>query len=65
MYFIFDFYSDTVDGTTVRLAMKPTDPDFPFDLESLQLQVLVPANYPTQSPSITVMNSDIPKGFAM
>ncbi|CAO3591214.1 unnamed protein product [Absidia cylindrospora] len=47
---------DTDDGTTVRLAMKPTDPDFPFDLETLQLQIMVPADYPTRSASITVMN---------
>ncbi|KAI8341370.1 hypothetical protein BC941DRAFT_391525 [Chlamydoabsidia padenii] len=52
-------------GTTLRLAMKPTDPDFPFDLDTLQLQMVVPLDYPNQPATITVMNSDIPKGFAI
>ncbi|KAI8093593.1 uncharacterized protein BX664DRAFT_295443 [Halteromyces radiatus] len=57
--------SDSSNGTTVRLAMKPTDPDFPYDLELLQLQMLIPTDYPSQPASIIVMNSDIPKGFAI
>ncbi|KAI9498200.1 hypothetical protein BDB00DRAFT_867846 [Zychaea mexicana] len=48
----------------VRLAFPPSDPDFPFELALLQLQLRVPAKYPKQACSVIVMNADIPKGFA-
>lgn len=49
----------------VRLAIKPTDPDFPFELDSLQIQIYIPKDYPSINCRIQVLNSDIPKGFAM
>ncbi|ORX63125.1 hypothetical protein DM01DRAFT_1403493 [Hesseltinella vesiculosa] len=52
-------------GTTVRFALKPSDPDFPFDLENLLIQLVVPPQYPKQQCTLTIMNPDIPKGFAL
>ncbi|KAI8060798.1 hypothetical protein BC940DRAFT_311371 [Gongronella butleri] len=61
----FKTIQSTDKGTTVRLALPPSDPDFPFDLESLLVQLEVPAAYPRQQCTLTVLNSDIPKGFAL
>jgi hypothetical protein len=44
--------------------MKPTDPDFPYEIEELKCQVIVPAGYPTTAmPHLRVLNKDIPRGF--
>jgi ubiquitin-protein ligase len=56
---------DTEDETIVRLAIKPSDPDFPYEIEALQLQLNIPKDYPKKACSAQVLNSDIPKGFAL
>ncbi|KAG2223792.1 hypothetical protein INT45_001926 [Circinella minor] len=56
--------SENDECTIVRLAFPPSDPDFPFELNMLQLQLRVPARYPKESCTIIVMNANIPKGFA-
>jgi len=45
--------------------LKPSDPDFPFDLDYLELDLRIPASYPVEAPELLVKNSDIPRGFAI
>ncbi|OTA59551.1 hypothetical protein K449DRAFT_435801 [Hypoxylon sp. EC38] len=54
------------DGTTNLLfQLKPSDPDFPFELDYLQCELQVPASYPEKPPILRVKNKDIPRGFAV
>ncbi|TPX64073.1 hypothetical protein SpCBS45565_g06174 [Spizellomyces sp. 'palustris'] len=52
--------SETAQETIVQIDMVPTDPDFPFDLATLQLHIGIPATYPTTPSYITVINPEIP-----
>ncbi|KAI7901731.1 uncharacterized protein BX663DRAFT_513864 [Cokeromyces recurvatus] len=56
--------SDNDRETIIRLSIKPSDPDFPYELDSLKLQLYIPIEYPKSPCSVQVLNSDIPKGFA-
>lgn len=52
----------------ISFVLKPSDPDFPFDLENLKLTLSVPGDYPINKrlrPSITILNQEIPLGFAV
>ena len=53
------------DGDSFFLQLKPTDPDFPFQLEALQCTIIVPFNFPSQPPSLSlkVGNPEIAQGF--
>jgi hypothetical protein len=51
--------------TTLRFQLKPSDPDFPFELEQLDCELQVPASYPKQAPTLLVKNKDIPRGFCI
>ncbi|KAI1472862.1 uncharacterized protein F4812DRAFT_410640 [Daldinia caldariorum] len=54
------------DGTTNLLfRLKPSDPDFPFELDYLECELQVPASYPENPPVLRVKNKDIPRGFAV
>lgn len=54
------------DGTTsLSFRLVPTDPDFPYDLDYLQCEVHVPAEYPREPPILNVRNSNMPRGFAL
>ncbi|CAH2354460.1 hypothetical protein CLIB1423_16S03158 [[Candida] railenensis] len=58
------------EGTAIYISMMfpPADPDFPYDLDILKISLCVPAKYPYDSsisPSIYVLNDDIPRGFAV
>ncbi|RMY81786.1 hypothetical protein D0864_03787 [Hortaea werneckii] len=56
--------ADTVDGITLSLRMKPSDPDFPYEIDDLECELRVPKSYPSSGrPSIQVTNKDIPRGF--
>lgn len=59
------FRADLDDKTTLKFRLTPTDPDFPFDLETgLHCVLNVPVAYPQDGrPSIQVQNSEMPKGF--
>ncbi|KAK2005489.1 hypothetical protein LZ32DRAFT_175519 [Colletotrichum eremochloae] len=58
--------STAADGTTTLLfRIKPSDPDFPFELEHLQCELRVPEAYPDAAPVLRVQNSDIPRGFSI
>ncbi|KAF1803603.1 hypothetical protein FB192DRAFT_1279251, partial [Mucor lusitanicus] len=61
----FRLVSENKDETIVRLAIKPSDPDFPYEIDALQLQLTIPRDYPKASCKVQVLNSDIPKGFAI
>ena len=57
------------DGTALVFSFRPSDPDFPFTLERLHCELLVPGTYPdcgTEGPpTLRVTNSDMPRGFAI
>ncbi|KAI7285784.1 hypothetical protein KC345_g1535 [Hortaea werneckii] len=56
--------AETEDGTTLSLRMKPSDPDFPYEIDDLECELRVPRSYPNSGrPSIQVANKDIPRGF--
>ncbi|KAI0183787.1 hypothetical protein EV127DRAFT_446042 [Xylaria flabelliformis] len=52
-------------STIVRFKLKPSDPDFPFELEHLDCELQVPLRYPEQAPVLSVKNKDIPRGFCV
>ncbi|KAI0022864.1 hypothetical protein F4780DRAFT_141089 [Xylariomycetidae sp. FL0641] len=54
------------DGTTsLSFKLKPSDPDFPFELDHLECELRVPASYPQRPATLRVMNKDIPRGFSL
>ncbi|KAF4464615.1 hypothetical protein FALBO_8568 [Fusarium albosuccineum] len=58
--------STASDGATSLLfKMKPSDPDFPFELAHLECDVHVPQAYPDEKPVLHVRNKDIPRGFGI
>ncbi|KAL1649462.1 hypothetical protein SLS58_001517 [Diplodia intermedia] len=51
-------------ATTLAFGMKPSDPDFPFDIDELSCRLRVPATYPMQGrPSLSVANPEMDRGF--
>lgn len=59
------FRADLDDKTSLKFRLVPTDPDFPFELETgLHCVLHVPPGYPQDGrPSLQVQNPDMPKGF--
>lgn len=54
------------EGTSLlKFNLTPSDPDFPFEMSSLQCQLYVPASYPESKPWLRVGNRDIPRGFSL
>ena len=57
----------TKDGNTtiLKLGLVPSDPDFPFELESLQCELTVPQSYRTGhgKPSLRVQNPEMERGY--
>ncbi|WPG98571.1 Hypothetical protein R9X50_00136300 [Acrodontium crateriforme] len=50
--------------SSFTFPMKPTDPDFPYEIDELQCVLDVPSTWPTAGkPSLRVTNKDIPRGF--
>lgn len=55
---------DFDDVTILSLALKPSDPDFPFDLNDLQCKLTIPKSYPGgDRPSLRVTNDEMPRGY--
>ncbi|KAK7942843.1 CHY zinc finger domain-containing protein [Apiospora aurea] len=53
-------------GTTnVQFQLKPSDPDFPFELDYLECELQIPESYPDEKPALRVRNKDIPRGFSV
>lgn len=47
-----------------HIAMKPSDPDFAFDIESLKFTLRVPSNFPgNEKPSLCVTNKEMERGY--
>lgn len=73
--------NDEDDPTKFYMKLIPSDPDFPFDIQSLEFNLYVPLNYPSNIrassagdsrmassvvfPMIVVLNEDIPRGFSI
>ncbi|RTE82293.1 hypothetical protein BHE90_003181 [Fusarium euwallaceae] len=58
--------STAPDGaTSLVFNIKPSDPDFPFELAHLECDVRVPQAYPDEMPVLHVRNKDIPRGFGI
>lgn len=55
------------DEIFMTFFLKPSDPEFPFDLELLTLTLCIPQSYPNNlpSPTIMVLNDDIPRGYGL
>lgn len=59
------FRADLDDNTALKFRLSPTDPDFPFDLETgLHCILNVPSGYPQNGrPTLEIQNPDMPRGF--
>lgn len=58
--------SNTSKGaTSFVFKLKPSDPDFPFELAHLDCDLHVPRDYPIGKPELNVRNKDIPRGFSI
>ncbi|KAI0133643.1 hypothetical protein BJ170DRAFT_705343 [Xylariales sp. AK1849] len=51
--------------TTLAFQLKPSDPDFPFELDYLDCEVQIPKLYPEDAPLLRVKNKEIPRGFGV
>jgi uncharacterized CHY-type Zn-finger protein len=51
--------------TSLVFKLAPSDPDFPFELASLECDLRVPEDYPDERPALVVRNKDIPRGFGI
>nr|POF04526.1 uncharacterized protein c18h10.09 [Quercus suber] len=52
------------EDSTLKFKMKPTDPDFPYEIDDLECILVVPKTFPRSGrPSLRVVNKDIPRGF--
>ncbi|OCK73282.1 hypothetical protein K432DRAFT_340518 [Lepidopterella palustris CBS 459.81] len=52
------------DETILAFQMRPSDPDFPFDIEALDCVLRVPSDYPKSGkPILAVRNSNMPRGY--
>lgn len=50
---------------SLKFNLTPSDPDFPYDLDHLECDLRVPAAYPRLPPRLRIMNTEIPRGFAI
>ncbi|KAK5166980.1 uncharacterized protein LTR77_007709 [Saxophila tyrrhenica] len=51
-------------ASTLTFGLRPTDPDFPYDIDLLECELTVPQSYPASGrPALRVRNKDIPRGF--
>ncbi|KAK3111976.1 hypothetical protein LTR53_012227 [Teratosphaeriaceae sp. CCFEE 6253] len=56
--------TDGDEASHYAFGLKPSDPDFPYEIETLQCVLTVPKAYPqTGKPTLKVTNNDIPRGF--
>ncbi|CAN6664529.1 hypothetical protein TRVA0_036S00320 [Trichomonascus vanleenenianus] len=60
----FPNHIESDNGLIYKLQLKPSDPDFAFDLDTLQFNLIVPKDYPKSVPYIQVTNEEIPKGYS-
>ncbi|KKY27246.1 putative chy zinc finger domain protein [Phaeomoniella chlamydospora] len=58
--------TDEQNAAILSFKMKPSDPDFPFELEALLCTLIVPANYPhgaNGKPRLRVTNPEMERGY--
>lgn len=55
--------TSTIDITILSFKLKPTDPDFPYELEALDCVLQIPKSYPKDGPTLNIQNKEIEKGF--
>ncbi|KAK0935549.1 hypothetical protein LTR29_012862 [Friedmanniomyces endolithicus] len=56
--------TESSEASAYAFGLKPSDPDFPYEIETLQCVLTVPKTYPLSgTPNIRVKNNDIPRGF--
>jgi len=52
------------DGSSIfTFGMKPSDPDFPFELDVLECSLTVPLDYPKAKSSLRVTNKEMGRGY--
>lgn len=57
-------YAPEQKGDTVLVFdLKPSDPDFPYDMDGLDCALTVPLSYPDERPSLRVRNQDMDRGY--
>ncbi|KAG7818620.1 hypothetical protein KL909_005010 [Ogataea angusta] len=59
--------ADKSNDLYLSFLLKPSDPDFPYDLDLLNLSLCIPGTYPYKgkNPSLVVLNDDIPRGYSV
>ncbi|RYO73652.1 hypothetical protein DL764_010430 [Monosporascus ibericus] len=58
--------SNLQNGTTnLSFQLRPSDPDFPFELDYLECELQIPRSYPKEPSVLRVRNKDIPRGFGV
>ncbi|KAG7861098.1 hypothetical protein KL919_001832 [Ogataea angusta] len=59
--------ADKSNDLYLSFLLKPSDPDFPYDLDFLNLSLCIPGTYPYKgkNPSLVVLNDDIPRGYSV
>ncbi|KAF2117423.1 CHY zinc finger-domain-containing protein [Lophiotrema nucula] len=51
-------------STTLTFHLRPSDPDFPFEMDALHCTLRVPSDYPSAGfPTLRVTNSDMARGY--
>ena len=43
----------------LQVILRPSDPDFPYELEALHLRIHLPSTYPDEVPDIAITNEDL------
>ncbi|RDA89823.1 hypothetical protein CP533_3016 [Ophiocordyceps camponoti-saundersi (nom. inval.)] len=56
---------DGVGDVELAFKLRPSDPDFPFELAYLDCRLRVPKCYPDERPRLRVANPHMPRGFAI
>lgn len=55
--------TSTINITILSFKLQPTDPDFPYELESLDCVLQIPKSYPQNGPLLNIQNKEMEKGF--
>lgn len=50
-------------NTLLTFSLKPSDPDFPYELDVLECSLEVPANYPKSKPTLRIKNQEMGRGY--
>lgn len=49
--------------TELSFEMAPSDPDFPFEIDSLKCTIRLPSAFPMRPPSLRVANKEMERGY--